>query len=72
VFDLPLENPMGGDDVYGFDTGVSVSISGRTWENRAPSGCIHTLSSVQPTDAQRAEFKRIVERITTVARASVH
>ena len=70
VFDLPVENPTEGEDIYGLGTGVSISIGGRTWAIGAPSGCVHVRSSVQPTDAQHAEFKRIVERITAAARAS--
>ena len=70
IFDLPVENPVGGEDIYWLDTGVSISICERTWANSAPSGCVHYQSSVQPTAAQRAEFKQIVERITAAARAS--
>jgi hypothetical protein len=69
VWKLPVEEPRGCEDIYALDTGVAVKSGDRSWSNGAPGGCNHGTSKVQPTAAERAAFKKIVERIVKEGQA---
>ncbi|HZL04214.1 MAG TPA: WD40 repeat domain-containing protein, partial [Coriobacteriia bacterium] len=67
VWSLPVEDPTGGEDVYGMDTSLWLSDGQRIWHNGAPSGCVHRRSRVQPSEGERERFAAAVERIVAFA-----
>ncbi len=63
IWTLPMEVPEGSEDIYGLDTGVAVDTEGLHWKNTRFVGCVGSDSTLQPTEAQRASFRAIVDRI---------
>jgi hypothetical protein len=63
AWELPVEVPPGSEDLYGMDTSLWLSDGLRRWHNAAPSGCVHGRSEARSTEAQRAAFAAVVERI---------
>lgn len=57
IASLPTENPIAGQDIYGFDTSLSIESDKVRWVNRANEGCNIVPSSVTPTSEQRNRFK---------------
>jgi hypothetical protein len=58
---IPTEDPPGSEDIYGMDTSIAWGSEGFEWINRAPGGCGHVPSKVQPTEDDKAKFKRAVK-----------
>jgi WD40 repeat protein len=67
VWDLPVEDPRGGEDIYAMDTGLWLSDGERTWHNCAPSGCVHAASVVRPSDEERQRFSAAIEQVIAFA-----
>ena len=75
--DLPVEEPKGVQDIYGLGIGIQFGLgqpgeSGSfEWENGgANSGGCDGYSNVQPTDAQKQQFKKAVELAAQIAALS--
>src|SRR5262245_17020732 len=60
---LPLEDPPGCTDLYGRNTGIRVSRGGKSWENKAPGGCVYRESTVGITEEQRKRFDAAVDLV---------
>jgi len=58
---LPVERPVGSEDIYGLDTSIAWGSEDLMWINGGPQGCGGGVSEVQPTDEEKAKFKRAVE-----------
>ena len=58
---IPTESPPGSQDIYGLDTSIAFGSEDFMWQNGGPQGCGGGESSVQPTEEQKAKFKRAVE-----------
>jgi len=63
---LPTEQPPGSEDIYGLDTMIMWGSDDLEWANGGPQGCGGGTSDIQPTDAQKAEFKKAVEIIKSL------
>jgi len=59
--ELPMESPPGSEDIYGLDTSIAWGSDDLQWMNGAPVGCGGGTSTIQPTEEQKAKFKRAVE-----------
>ncbi|PIL29388.1 hypothetical protein GSI_09440 [Ganoderma sinense ZZ0214-1] len=57
---IPTESPPGSEDIYGLDTSIAFGMEGFEWINGGPQGCSHGKSWVQPTEEDKAKFKRAV------------
>jgi len=64
---LPTERPTGSQDIYGLDTSIMWGSQDLEWCNGGPSGCAHGVSEVQPTEEEKAKFKRAVDIIKELA-----
>ena len=64
--ELPTESPPGSEDIYGLDTSIAWGSEELQWMNGAPDGCGGGTSSTQPTEEQKAKFRRAVEIVTTL------
>ena len=62
---LPLEDPMSGEDIYQMDISLGVFSEKLKWMNQAPSGCIHMKSKVTPSSKQKGKFQALVQRVNT-------
>ncbi|KAG9042333.1 hypothetical protein FS837_011013 [Tulasnella sp. UAMH 9824] len=58
---LPTEQPPGSEDIYGMNIGIMYGSDNLEWANGGPAGCSGGTSTVQPTEAQKQQFKRAVE-----------
>jgi len=58
---LPTEQPPGSQDIYDMDTQIAWGSDDLEWCNGGPQGCGGGESSVQPTEAQKAQFSKAVE-----------
>ena len=58
---LPTELPPGSEDIYGLDTSIAWGSDDLVWANGGPQGCNGGTSSVQPTEEEKAKFKRAVD-----------
>ncbi|KAF7343131.1 hypothetical protein MVEN_01743500 [Mycena venus] len=58
---IPMEDPKGSEDIYGLDTSIMWGSEDLEWMNGGPQGCGSGTSMVQPTDEDKAKFKRAVE-----------
>lgn len=67
VWDLPVEDPEGCQDIYGLDTGLLVQVAGKKWRNGGPGGCVHGQSKVQASDEQKKTFKKIADKVSQAA-----
>jgi hypothetical protein len=63
VWDLPTEDPVGGEDIYGLDTSISIERGEKKWRNGGPGGCVHSASKVHPTEEQKKLFEKLVDRL---------
>lgn len=63
VKDLPLENPVAGEDIYQLDTSLGVFTENWQWMNQAPIGCVHAKSEVMPNQKQKKKFQEAVQQI---------
>ena len=58
---IPVESPPGSQDIYGLDTSIAFGSEEIEWINGGPQGCGGGESEVQPTEEQKAKFRRAVE-----------
>ncbi|KAG8999015.1 hypothetical protein FRB94_006483 [Tulasnella sp. JGI-2019a] len=58
---LPTEQPPGSQDIYGLDTQIVWGSDDLEWMNGSPAGCGGGVSEVQPTEEEKALFKKAVE-----------
>jgi len=58
---IPTEYPPGSQDIYGLDTSIFWGSDDLQWMNGGPQGCNGGVSTVQPTQEDKAKFKRAVE-----------
>ncbi|QRW13115.1 hypothetical protein RhiLY_12114 [Ceratobasidium sp. AG-Ba] len=65
--ELPTEQPPGSEDIYGMDTSIMWGSEDLEWKNGGPQGCGGGQSEVQPTDEQKAKFKRAVDIVTELS-----
>ncbi|MEZ5405837.1 MAG: hypothetical protein R3F23_06600 [Verrucomicrobiia bacterium] len=63
VKNLPLENPVGGEDIYELDTSLGVFSDQWRWMNQAPGGCVHMNSKTLPSWWQKRRFKEAVHLV---------
>lgn len=63
---IPVESPPGSEDIYKMDTSIAFGCDDLMWVNGGPSGCGDGTSTVQPTDEDRAKFRRAVEIVETL------
>ncbi|KAJ2961253.1 hypothetical protein NQZ79_g3508 [Umbelopsis isabellina] len=63
---LPLEKPMGSDDIYGRDISLGFFTDEFQWQNGGPEGCNRSPSETQVTDQQKAVFNELVERVLSL------
>lgn len=61
---IPTEQPPGSEDIYSLDTSIAWQSDDIVWVNGGPSGCARGTSSIQPTEEDKAKFKRAVEIVT--------
>jgi len=61
---LPTEIPIEVEDIYRLNTGLEMHYGNLDWENRAPGGCLHSRSRVQPSAADREQFEILIAWIT--------
>ncbi|KAL5529776.1 hypothetical protein ACEPAG_5763 [Sanghuangporus baumii] len=61
---IPIESPPGSEDIYGLDTSIAWQSNDIIWMNGGPSGCVRGISRVQPSEEEKAKFKRAVEIVT--------
>ncbi|OCB87868.1 hypothetical protein A7U60_g5002 [Sanghuangporus baumii] len=61
---IPTESPPGSEDIYGLDTSIAWQSNDIIWVNGSPSGCVRGKSTVQPSEDEKAKFRRAVEVIT--------
>ncbi|CAE7234335.1 unnamed protein product [Rhizoctonia solani] len=66
--EIPTESPPGSEDIYGLDTAIMWMSDDLEWMNGGPQGCGIGVSSVQPTEEQKAKFKRAVEIVTELTK----
>ncbi|KAH7337857.1 hypothetical protein B0J17DRAFT_573228 [Rhizoctonia solani] len=59
--EIPTEQPPGSEDIYGMNTSIMWGSDDLEWANGGPQGCGGGTSFVQPTEEQKAKFKRAVE-----------
>ncbi|KAI8903196.1 hypothetical protein EDD86DRAFT_250602 [Gorgonomyces haynaldii] len=59
---LPIEQPVGAQDIYRFDMSLSVQGDGFYWQNTPNQGC-DIQESPLPSDDQRQHFKRLCDLI---------
>ncbi|CAE6474960.1 hypothetical protein ACGC1H_006217 [Rhizoctonia solani] len=62
--EIPTESPPGSQDIYGMDTSIMWMSEDLEWRNGGPQGCGGGTSDVQPSEEQKAKFKRAVEIVT--------
>ncbi|CAE6393594.1 unnamed protein product [Rhizoctonia solani] len=62
--EIPTESPPGSEDIYGMDTSIMWMSEDLEWMNGGPQGCGGGTSEVQPSEEQKAKFKRAVEIVT--------
>ncbi|KAM3580381.1 hypothetical protein VKS41_007047 [Umbelopsis sp. WA50703] len=63
---LPLEKPMGSDDIYGRDISLGFFTDEFQWQNGGPEGCNRSPSETQATEQQKAVFNELVERVLSL------
>jgi hypothetical protein len=64
---LPTEQPLGSQDIYQQDISIFVESDGFRWANVPNQGCDIQESTVKPTQAQKDQFKAIVQKIHQLA-----
>ena len=62
---LPVEEPRGSEDIYGFDTVIQLVSSSLKWQNTPNEGCATTPSSRVPTKREKEEFKRLINELSS-------
>jgi len=67
---IPIESPPGSEDIYGMDTSIAWGSNDLEWVNGGPSGCSGGVSTVQPTEADKAKFRRAVEIVKELVAAT--
>lgn len=67
---LPIENPVGVQDIYGLDTSIAFGNGDLQWMNGGPNGCGTGESDVQPTDEQKAAFQKAIALIKEIVAAA--
>ncbi|KZO98065.1 hypothetical protein CALVIDRAFT_562456 [Calocera viscosa TUFC12733] len=65
--ELPTEQPIGSEDIYGLDTSIFFGSSDLEWRNGGPQGCGGGQSEVQASSQQKALFKRAVDIVESLA-----
>jgi hypothetical protein len=63
---IPTEQPPGSEDIYGMDTSIAWGSDDLEWVNGGPQGCGGGRSAVQPTEEDKAKYKRAVEIVNTL------
>ncbi|RHZ56072.1 hypothetical protein Glove_406g38 [Diversispora epigaea] len=64
---LPTEDPMSGQDIYGFDTSIEFYSEGFEWRNGGPEGCGGQESEFSPTPEQKALFQELIQKIISIS-----
>ncbi|KAI8149526.1 hypothetical protein BJV82DRAFT_662822 [Fennellomyces sp. T-0311] len=62
--ELPTEDPVGSEDIYGLDTSILFYADGFQWGNGGREGCVGGESTRQATDEQKQTFAALVELIS--------
>ncbi|CAE6433244.1 unnamed protein product [Rhizoctonia solani] len=65
---IPTEQPPGSEDIYGLNTSIMWGSDDLEWVNGGPQGCGGGTSEVQPTEEQKAKFKRAVEIVNELTK----
>lgn len=63
LWSLPVESPVGSEDIYRLDTSLAVGARDRTWRNAAPEGCVHGTSEVRPSAKEAERFRKCVAAV---------
>ncbi|CAO3618826.1 unnamed protein product [Mucor hiemalis] len=58
---LPTEEPVGSQDIYGQDISISFFSDDFQWSNGGPEGCSQGESNTQATPEQKEKFKELVD-----------
>jgi hypothetical protein len=58
---IPTESPPGSEDIYGMNISIAWGSEDLQWQNQGPDGCIRYKSETQPTEEDKAMFRRAVE-----------
>ncbi|KAL9540174.1 hypothetical protein PS6_010884 [Mucor atramentarius] len=61
--ELPTEQPIGSQDIYGQDISLSFFSDDFQWSNGGPEGCSQGESQVQATPEQKEKFKELVNMV---------
>ncbi|GLB38851.1 hypothetical protein LshimejAT787_0600130 [Lyophyllum shimeji] len=69
--ELPMEKPPGSEDIYGMNTSIAWGSDDLEWCNGGPQGCGGGKSEVQPTEEQKAKFRRAVDIVEELVRKDV-
>ncbi|KAG5642287.1 hypothetical protein DXG03_003064 [Asterophora parasitica] len=69
--ELPTEQPPGSEDIYGLNTSIAWGSEDLEWYNGGPQGCGGGTSEVQPTEEQKAKFRRAVEIVNELVEKGV-
>jgi hypothetical protein len=67
LWELPLEKPCGGEDIYRLDTTLHACWNARIWKNEAPGGCVHFGSQTRPSEPERNRFQEAVTAVRRMA-----
>ncbi|KAH7101756.1 hypothetical protein BKA62DRAFT_829843 [Auriculariales sp. MPI-PUGE-AT-0066] len=67
--DLPVEQPRGTADIYGFNIGITFGSDQFEWANGSGTGCGPGKSETQATDEDKAKFKRAIEIVEELTAA---
>ncbi|CAO3586900.1 unnamed protein product [Absidia cylindrospora] len=60
---LPTEEPVGSEDIYGFDTSITFLAENFQWQNGGPEGCTRNPSSVQASPEQKQKFQELTQSL---------
>ncbi|KAI8070484.1 hypothetical protein BC940DRAFT_271220 [Gongronella butleri] len=60
---LPIEEPIGSEDIYGLDTSIAFFTDDFQWQNGGPEGCSRGVSTKKATDQQKQAFKGLVTQL---------
>ena len=63
LWKLPVESPVGIEDIYRKDTSLTVRTGDKQWRNGGPGGCSRGKSKIQPTAKQRTAFQMLLASV---------
>ncbi|KAI8973798.1 hypothetical protein BDF20DRAFT_837696 [Mycotypha africana] len=64
--ELPTEDPVGSEDIYGEDVSLSFFSDEFQWSNGGPEGCTQGESNKKATPEQKEKFKELVKLVKNV------